>query len=139
MQDLLEQIEDKLQQGYHCSQIMLLLSLEMRGQENHLLLRAMGALGGGMFVGDACGTLTGGACLLSSYFPREEGHPEPTEYCQAVAELVQWFDVAYGARRCIELTGLQATQIRRLCPQMMADTFVRCIEILEEHGIDIYE
>lgn len=54
--------------GYSCSQIILLLGLELRGETNSGLVRAMGGLAYGCGSGRAsCGALSGGCCLLALY------------------------------------------------------------------------
>lgn len=58
-------------QGFHCSQIMLILGLERQGKTNPDLVRAMTGLAGGLgFGGKNCGALTGAACLLGLYAGR---------------------------------------------------------------------
>ena len=49
-------------QGFHCSQILILMGLDAQGKQNADLVRAMEGLAGGVgFCGDICGALTGGA------------------------------------------------------------------------------
>ncbi len=67
-------------EGYHCSQILLLLALERTGRENPDLLRALGGISRGVAEGsETCGALLGGACLLGFYAgkgqPGEGEHP----------------------------------------------------------------
>lgn len=134
--DLNERVMDLLANGLHCSQIMLQLSLDLREREEPFTLRALGALGGGMFAQRTCGTLTGGVCALSSYFPREEGEREPTGYQPLAKELVEWFEGEYGSIECRELVEFDRPHIMAFCPGLMARTFEKCVEILEAHGID---
>lgn len=51
-------------EGYHCSQILLLLALERTGRENPDLLRVLGGISRGVAEGsETCGALLGGpAC-----------------------------------------------------------------------------
>ncbi len=139
MSQLDDLVMESLQSGLHCSQTMMKLSLDLRGIENPLLIRAMGALGGGMFCQRACGTLTGGVCVLSSYVPRPEGAPEPTEYQQMAKELVEWFRQANGSLDCCDLVEFRMDKIMAFCPGLMARTFEKVLEILEAHGYDPYE
>lgn len=134
-----DRIMEQLRQGYHCSQALLKLSLDMRGLENPLLLRAMGPLGGGMFSGCVCGTLTGAVCALGTYFLRAEGEAEPTAYQAAARELTDWFAQTYKSLDCRELVEPRRDRIMAVCPGIMAATFEKMLEILEEHGIDVYE
>jgi hypothetical protein len=136
MPDLSDKIREALQKGYHCSQTMMWLSLELRGIQDPLVIRAMGGLAMGMFSAKTCGTLTGAACTLSSYFPRSEGEGEPEAYRVPVTELVSWFKDQFGALDCLDLVENDQGQIQRFCPVMMEKCFAKIAEILEAHGID---
>ena len=117
---------------------MMRLSMELRGLDDPFVMRVMGALGGGMFAQRTCGTLTGGACLLSSYFPQSEG-AETAAYPDLVRQLVAWFEKTYGTTECRDLAGAGMATAAEVCPRLMAETFAKCMELLEEAGIDIYE
>ena len=66
--DLYERIMELGSMGYHCSQIIMIMTLETIGEENPQLVKAMGGLGGGIgYCGDTCGCLTGSACAIG-YF-----------------------------------------------------------------------
>lgn len=136
MTDLNDYILDLLSQGYHCSQVMMQLALAMRGEENPLLVRSMGGLGGGMFLRHNCGTLTGGACVLASYVPRAEGEPEPEIYKEMVKELGTWFESENGSVQCKDLVAEDMESIMSFCPGLIARTFEKVLEILESHGFD---
>lgn len=125
-----------LENGLHCSQIMMQLSLDMREIDEPFTIRAIAGLSGGMFAQRTCGTLTGGACVLSSYFPRKDGEPEPTGYQNAVKKLVEWFEKENGSMECRELVQFDVAHIMNFCPGLIARTFEKCVEILEECGID---
>ena len=54
--DLYERIMELGSMGYHCSQIIMIMTLETIGEENPQLVKAMGGLGGGIgYFGDTCG------------------------------------------------------------------------------------
>ena len=66
--DLYEKITELGTMGYHCSQMIMIMTLETIGEENPQLVKALGGLGGGIgYCGDTCGCLTGGACAIG-YF-----------------------------------------------------------------------
>ena len=46
--DLYERIMELGSMGYHCSQIIMIMTLETIGEENPQLVKAMGGLGGGI-------------------------------------------------------------------------------------------
>ncbi|MDR2738929.1 MAG: C-GCAxxG-C-C family protein [Treponema sp.] len=133
---LSDKISEALQNGYHCSQVMMWLSLELRDIHDPMVIRAMGGLAMGMFSAKTCGTLTGAACTLSSYFPRNEGESEPETYRAPVNEFVSWFKDQFGALDCLDLVENDQGQIQRFCPIMMEKCFAKIVEILEAHGID---
>ena len=136
MTDLNEYIKELLSQGYHCSQVMMQLSLALRQEDNPLLLRSMGGLGGGMYSRRTCGTLTGAACVLASYIPRSPGEPEPELYQDMVRELVEWFEEQHHSLDCRDLVEPGMASVMSYCPGLMARTFEKVMEILESHGID---
>ncbi|MDO4788361.1 MAG: C-GCAxxG-C-C family protein [Johnsonella sp.] len=134
--DIRERIQELILHGYHCSQIMMQLSLDLRGREEDFTIRSLGALGGGMFAQRTCGTLTGGVALLSSYFKRGEGEAEPTGYQECANRLVEWFEKEHGSIECRDIVVFKKEEILKVCPGMMERTFIKCMEILEEKEID---
>ena len=50
--DLYERIIELSSMGYHCSQMIMILTLETIGEENPQLVKALGGLGGG--IGYCC-------------------------------------------------------------------------------------
>ena len=100
-------------QGFFCSQILLILGLELQGKSNPDLVRCMHGLVGGLgFTGEICGTLSGGACLLGLYagkgLPEEKQDPRLSFMIEA---LVQWFQERFGA----EYGGVTCNQILAVC------------------------
>ncbi len=60
--DLKERLLELGMQGFECSQIMMMIALEIEEKENPDLIRAVSGLTGGMgHGGGTCGALTGGA------------------------------------------------------------------------------
>jgi C_GCAxxG_C_C family probable redox protein len=140
MDEILERVIELSQRKYVCSQIMLLLGQDMHQNENEGLIRAMSGLGGGMFTRKACGTLTGGCCLLASYVAGEVNEEERTAKSKAmVTEFVDWFENTYKCVQCEELVSEDTQDRARICPHIVHDSFVKCMEILSEHGYDPYE
>lgn len=135
--ELDERVMELSQKGYHCSQIMMQLSLDLREREEPFTIRSLGALGGGMFAKRNCGTLTGGVAMLSSYFPREAGEPEPEAYQAIAKELVEWFEKENGSINCGDLVDIDDMEtVMNFCPGLIARTFEKCLELMEAHGID---
>ncbi len=129
--------------GFSCSQIMLKLALEVRGQENPDLVRSMGGLAYGCGTGrGTCGALTGGACLLALYAGRGDEHEEESESLMLMLhELGDWFaervGTCYEGVNCADIVGEQGPDAsRQICGGIVAETFTRCLEILTANGFD---
>ena len=141
--DDLDRIRALKQQGFFCSQILLLLGLELQGKENPDLVRAVHGLAGGLgFTGETCGALTGGACLVALYagkgMPDEEDDPR---LMFILEDLVKWFKAGYGQQfggiRCEEILGENARYMAARCPTIVAGTFQKVKELLVENGFDL--
>jgi C_GCAxxG_C_C family probable redox protein len=141
----IERMQALKQEGFFCSQIMIILGLELQGKSNPDLVRCMNGLAGGLgFCGETCGALTGGACLLGLYAGRgSSGAPQNPDLNLMIQELVNWFKAEYIPRynsiRCEEiLEGNFQNQSSR-CPFIVAETFQKTKEILVENGYDLSE
>ena len=141
--DGLEHLIELRRQGFFCSQILILLGLELQGKTNPDLVRSMQALAGGLgFTGEACGALTGGACLLGLYAgkgtPEDEDDPR---LLFMVEDLVKWFKSGYGEQyggiRCAEILGDGGRNMGERCPVMVLGTFQKVKELLVENGFDL--
>ncbi len=129
--------------GYSCSQIMILLALEMQTVENPSLVRAMGGLAYGCGSGRAtCGVLTGGCCLLALYAGKgSDSEPASDRLPLMLDALSQWFESnvghEFGGTICESITGEKGpANARRRCGKIVGDTFAKVMEILMEYGID---
>lgn len=142
MEDL-DRMRELKQQGFYCSQILLIMGMELQGKENLDLVRAMNALAGGIgFTGDTCGALTGGACLLGLYAGK--GTPEQEEDPRLLfmaEELVRWFKdevgAQYGGIRCDDILGGGAKDMATRCPAIVQGTYQKIKELLVENSFDL--
>jgi len=131
------------QQGFYCSQILLLMGLEAQGKNNIDLVRAMAGLAGGIgFSGDVCGALTGGACLLGLYAGRgEPGEEEDPRLNMMIGELVEWFadkyGQAYGGIRCEVILDKDLANRATRCPSIVFGTHEKVKALLSRHGFDL--
>ena len=112
------------QQGYSCSQIMMLLGLQVRAESNPGLVRAMAGLAYGCGSGHGtCGVLTGGCCLLALYAGK--GSDEETESDRM------------GLMSCDAIVGESGPEAsRQRCGTILAATYAKVMEILSTNGID---
>ena len=139
--DLMDRIMELSRYGYFCSQILAILMLEAVGEENPKLVQAMAGLNGGIgFSGDVCGCMAGGCCILS-YFtgkPDADNYDSP-HHKPAQGEFVRWFtdemELEYQAIDCQDITKGNPAKRVQYCPEIIARTFEKCMEILEERGL----
>ena len=139
--DLFDRILELSRYGYFCSQILAILMLETTGEENPGLVRAMGGLNGGVgFSGGCCGCMTGGACVISYFTGKGEdtGMDDPA-HKSAMGEFTRWFNeemlIQYGGTECNDITRGNPAKRVEYCPQIIAATYEKCMEILSEMGL----
>lgn len=140
MTDVLLRLIKLKKRGFCCAQILLILGLEAQGKTNPDLVRSMGGLCFGIAEGgEICGALSGGACLISLYAGKG-GEEEQADARQEamLAELAAWFrhqaEADYGGTRCGEILGRFPDYGK--CGQIVAETYGKCLEILNSHGLD---
>lgn len=141
--DDLNKITQLKQQGYYCSQILVLMGLELQGKDNPDLVASMQALAGGIgFSGRLCGALSGAACLLGLYAGK--GKPEKAEDERLnlmLLDLVDWFDnetgSRYGGVNCDQILEGNHTNILPRCPGIILNVWQKSKELLVEYGFDL--
>jgi hypothetical protein len=121
-------------EGYCCSQIMVKMGLDARQEENPELLDAVAGLCDGLHFGLCCGTLTGAACLLSLIDRKNAA-------AGMIPKLADWFETicmqSWGGCACENILGGNPMNKFERCPQLMAETFEKCRELLAEFGYEI--
>jgi len=126
-------------QGFHCSQILMIIGLEQQGKSNPDLVRAMNGLAGGLgFSGKNCGTLTGGVCLLALYGGRGELEEQENHHLnKMIQELVEWFEETfaneYGGIDCQHIMNNDPWNRLTRCPDVVIKTYSKVKEILEDN------
>ena len=128
--------------GYYCSQILVIMGLEIRGEQNPGLVRAMDGLARGCIEGSCtCGSLTGGCCLLALFAGRGGDKERRDEkYTAMVQELVRWFwdkyGFKYGGLDCMAIREAEASeQEYQRCWQILEDVFFKVNDILAANGV----
>jgi hypothetical protein len=131
------------QKGYTCSQILMRLCLEVRGEENPALVRSMAGLAYGCGAGHAtCGTLTGACCALGLYAGKgSDEDPGSERLMLMLQELSEWFDRHVGDRHggisCEGIVGADGpAAARQRCGAIVGDTYAKVLEILAANGFD---
>lgn len=128
MGDLDVTVNELLLRGRCCTQIMVQLALEERGQENAQMVEAVGALCLGLFDGLTCGALTGGALAMAILAGGPPGDV-------LVTDLVDWFRREYGMTDCDVASGDDLSARFTRCPGMVAATYAEARAILHTHGL----
>ena len=133
--DLFERVMELSRYGYFCGQILAILMLDTVGEENPGLVKAMGGLNGGVgFSQGCCG------CVISSFTGKGEdtGADDP-QHKPALAEFTRWFEdeitADYGGIDCRDITRGNPAKRVEYCPQIIAATYEKCMEILTERGL----
>jgi len=132
----------RVQQGFHCSEILLFAGLEARGKINPDLIRAVSGLAGGVgFSGELCGALTGGACLLGLYSGRgDENEITDPRLNIMIGELMDWFSEKfggqYGGTRCREIVQDDPRNQPQRCPRIVSGTLKKVKSLLSEYGFE---
>lgn len=127
---------------YHCSQIILKLSLEHEGKDNPDLIRSMAGLADGCgFFNGICGILSGAACLISWYAGKgSDDENESDMLMPMLQDLGHWFDKEiegkYKSNSCNDIVGekLGTPEGIRICGLLLMKTYAKANEILESYG-----
>jgi len=139
----LDKITQLKTQGFYCSQILMLMGMELQGITNPDLVRTMQSLAGGVgFSGNLCGALTGGACLLGLYAGKgKPEEPEDERLNLMLLELVDWFQVHTGAQykgaTCDQILEGKQSNIPLRCPGIIQTVWQKSKDILVEYGFDL--
>ncbi len=139
--DLEERIMELSRYGYACGQILGILLLDTIGEENSQLIRCLQGLNGGIGgYGGLCGCMAAGCCLISNF----TGKPGDTDFDSphhkpALGEFTGWFEsemeAEYGSMDCRDIVGTDPAKKVRFCPQIIAGTYEKCMEILESRDL----
>lgn len=141
MQDYQSEILRLADKGYACSQIMILIGLAARGEENPALVRSMAGLIYGCGGGQAsCGALTGGCCLLALYAGKGSDQQKEADLLPLMlSELSLWFEREVGSKcggiTCETITGEGGpATAHHSCLVIVRNTIAKAFKILTSHG-----
>lgn len=141
MGDEMTRIAELRAQGYHCSQILMIMGLERQGKQNSDLVRAMTGLANGMGnCGKVCGVLTGAVCLLGLYAGRGEPDEKEDHRLDAMIQiLLEWFEENfgknYGGTDCRTILNDDPWNRMLRCPELVIQTYFKSMELLEDNGL----
>ena len=128
--------------GYNCSQILMVLAQEQEIRENPDLIRAMSGLGDGCgFFRETCGVMTGAACLLAWYAGKgADNETESEKLLPMLQEFGDWFQQEIGDRyngtHCKDIVGDQVgtPEGKQICGGIIFQSFSKLNEILESYS-----
>lgn len=135
-------IDDRMMElaagGLGCSQLLMALALEERGESNPELVRSMTGLLGGMFRGRVCGALSGACCVLALYAGNgSENECMDVRLETMLAEMNAWFEKEFGERYggtdCAAILPDPAMRLAR-CTEIIGRTYEEILVILENNG-----
>jgi hypothetical protein len=143
MDDTMIHILQWANKGYSCSQILMLLALEARGEQNPALVRAAAGLAYGCGTGKgSCGVLTGGSCMLALFAGKgSDEEQESDKFMLMLQELSDWFSEHVGGRYggivCEAIVGDEGpAAARQRCGAILAETYTKVMEILIANDFD---
>ncbi len=143
MDETLFQVLEFANQGYCCSQIMLLLFLQHLQEEHPALIRSAQALCTGAIDRDKdCGILNGGLLVLGLYCGKGEAYEEPDARLPLLlTELHTWFRdsacASYGGTSCAAIIGQESPAPHpQICGELTAKTYEKIYDLLLENGFD---
>jgi hypothetical protein len=143
MDDTMIRMMRLAQKGYTCSQILILLALEARGEQNPVLVRAAAGLAYGCGTGKAsCGVLTGGSCVIALFAGKGSDEEQESEkFMMMLQDLSDWFSEhvggQYGGIECQAIVGEEGpAAARQKCGAILAETYAKVMEILIYNGFD---
>lgn len=139
-QDLMMRMLELTSQGYECSQILMIMAMELYGEKNSGVVRTMSALNEGMCsTGRLCGCLTGGSCLLAYFAGKglEFEEIEHPTFRKMVVDFSTWFEETwaqqFGSANCDDILEENLNNRLARCPQIVESSFEKCMGLLEEN------
>lgn len=114
--------------GYNCSE-----STVRAGNEYYNLglsehdMRMMAGFGGGLFVKDLCGVLTGAVAAISCRYVATKAHDNQDEIKLVVQKMVARFEELMSSRHCGVVKDKFYTKEEKCCP-----TVARGAEVMEQ-------
>lgn len=151
MNPLMLELLPLVRQGYCCSQLLILLMLQLRDQENPGLLRAMQGLCHGIGQSDGpCGLLTGGACALGLIAGKgadnETAHPMLTPLLNDYATWFYERVIPYGGISCGYIAaglgaaaggGAEGAPDPVACGDLLAECWEKILELVQSYDVDV--
>ncbi|WP_100065570.1 C-GCAxxG-C-C family protein [Miniphocaeibacter massiliensis] len=136
MEEIKESTKKMFLNGIMCSQVMVILGLKAKEIKNEELVRAMYSFGGGFFAGRTCGTLVGGAALISMFLEDTENGNEKAK--ELINEYVNWFEKEGSSINCVDIRKEDQMEMIEECSGLVEKNFEYIVKLLNDNGVDIY-
>lgn len=120
-----------LKQYDSCTQSILWAFMEELGLQNRMVLRAGGAMQGGMMSSLTCGVHTAGLMILGLMVGRERlesGLDGMMPIILPAQRLVQTLTMRIGGHSCLEMTGVDFTDLEAAMIYKLSDDHERCVD-----------
>jgi C_GCAxxG_C_C family probable redox protein len=141
MDDMMFRMMELKHKGYYCSQIMMLMVMDAQEKTNPDLVRSMAGLAFGAGIGSqACGALTGGACILALYAGKGTDEEEENfRLTSMLQDLGEWFLETYGGKYqgiSCDMISEDGSLRNERCGAIVAETYTKTMEILVANDFD---
>lgn len=156
MNPVLLDILPYVRQGYCCSQLLMVLALQARGQDAPELMRALNGLCHGLgFSGGPCGLLTGGAAVLGLLAGKDATQDALPCLNPVINDYANWFyerTAPYGGCSCEQVaSGLQGQGVHSsatasadgkapdplLCGALLAECWDQLRLLARDYALDL--
>ncbi len=114
-----------------CTQSILWAFMEALGIENRMVLRAGGAMHGGMMSSLTCGVHTAGLMILGLLAGRERlesGLDGIMPIILPAQRMVKTLTGRIGGHSCLEMTGVDFTDLEAAMTYKLSDDHARCVD-----------
>jgi C_GCAxxG_C_C family probable redox protein len=128
--------------GFSCSQAVLVSHCEEYGLDSEMALRVAGAFGGGMgHIGETCGAVTGALMLLGLKYGKtkaEDTDSNDRTYAK-VKEFTDMFKQKHGSIKCKDLIEFDISVKEELTKAKEAGVFKTVCPLLVKDSIEMVE
>jgi C_GCAxxG_C_C family probable redox protein len=128
--------------GFSCSQAVLVSHCEEYGLDSEMALKVAGAFGGGMgHIGETCGAVTGALMLLGlKYGKTKAENTESNDRTYAtVKEYTDMFKQKHGSIKCKDLIEFDISVKEELTKAREAGVFKTVCPLLVKDSIEMVE
>ena len=128
--------------GFSCSQAVLVSHCEEYGLDSEMALKVAGAFGGGMgHIGETCGAVTGALMLLGlKYGKTKAENTESNDRTYAtVKEYTDMFKQKHGSIKCKDLIEFDISVKEELTKAKEAGVFKTVCPLLVKDSIEMVE